>query len=153
VSLISRLSTLSTVSNGDMATVSAQQQSSLTSSRSSSVVNGNPSHGHNHPNHMNGHHASTQSDAQNSTAAHANGAAASTLKKAGFKAKKATPDPSEVPKLLAAKISQLESDQAGEKEEEAEIGKHTLIGLFEVMDVCCEDLVRPYDALPGHPSP
>ncbi|KAI9775313.1 MAG: hypothetical protein M1839_001297 [Geoglossum umbratile] len=106
-----------------MATVSAQQQSSLTSSRSSSVVNGNPSHGHNHPNHMNGHHASTQSDAQNSTAGHANGAAASTLKKAGFKAKKATPDPSEVPKLLAAKISQLESDQAGEKEEEAEIDR------------------------------
>ncbi|KAI9767594.1 MAG: hypothetical protein M1840_005631 [Geoglossum simile] len=106
-----------------MATVSTQQQSSLTSSRSSSVVNGNPNHGHNHPSHMNGHHALTQSDAQSSNAAHASGTTASGLKKCGFKAKKATTDPSEVPKLLAAKISQLESDQAGEKEEEAEIDR------------------------------
>src|SRR5579862_5262341 len=100
-----------------MATVSAQQQANLTGSRSSSVVNGNPNHGHNHPNHMNGHHAQTQADAQGSNTAHANGTAAPALKKSGFKAKKATTDPSEVPKLLAAKISQLESDQAGEKEE------------------------------------
>lgn len=44
---------------------------------------------------------------------------ASSLKKA--KNKKAT-DPLETSKLLAAKISQLESDKAGEKDQEAEIG-------------------------------
>lgn len=35
---------------------------------------------------------------------------------------KKTVDPAETKKLLAAKISQLESDKAGELEEEAEIG-------------------------------
>ena len=38
------------------------------------------------------------------------------------KGRKAT-DPAEVGKLLAAKIGQLESDAAGEKSEEAEIGE------------------------------
>jgi hypothetical protein len=37
------------------------------------------------------------------------------------KQKKAT-DPTEASKLIAAKISQLELDQAGEKDQEAEIG-------------------------------
>ena len=37
------------------------------------------------------------------------------------KAKKAA-DPNETSKLLAAKISQLEQDAAGEKDQEAEIG-------------------------------
>lgn len=37
-------------------------------------------------------------------------------------ASKKAADPSETSKLLAAKISQLESDQAGEKDQEAEIG-------------------------------
>lgn len=37
------------------------------------------------------------------------------------KAKKAT-DPNEASKLIAAKISQLELDAAGEKDQEAEIG-------------------------------
>lgn len=37
------------------------------------------------------------------------------------KAKK-VPDPTETSKLLAAKISQLEQDAAGEKDQEAEIG-------------------------------
>ena len=41
--------------------------------------------------------------------------------KKGSKSKKAT-DPSETGKLLAAKINQLESDAAGEKDQEAEIG-------------------------------
>jgi hypothetical protein len=89
---------------------------------------------------MNGHHALTQSDAQSSNTAHANGTATPALKKSGFKAKKATADPSEVPKLLAAKISQLESDQAGEKEEEAEIGKYNAVVLSEPVDVCCEGI-------------
>lgn len=35
---------------------------------------------------------------------------------------KKTADPSETSKLLAAKISQLEQDAAGEKDQEAEIG-------------------------------
>jgi hypothetical protein len=46
-------------------------------------------------------------------------AAAAASKKA--KAKKAT-DPTEASKLIAAKISQLELDAAGDKEQEAEIG-------------------------------
>lgn len=35
---------------------------------------------------------------------------------------KKAPDPTEASKLIAAKISQLELDQAGEKDQEAEIG-------------------------------
>jgi hypothetical protein len=35
---------------------------------------------------------------------------------------KKTADPNETSKLLAAKISQLEQDAAGEKDQEAEIG-------------------------------
>lgn len=42
------------------------------------------------------------------------------------KQKKMT-DPNETSKMLAAKIAQLESDAAGEKDQEAEIG---LFGLF-----------------------
>lgn len=44
-----------------------------------------------------------------------------TMGKKNNKGKKAT-DPSETSKLLAAKISQLEQDAVGEKEQEAEIG-------------------------------
>lgn len=43
------------------------------------------------------------------------------------KAKK-TADPSETSKLLAAKISQLEQDAAGEKDQEIEIGMHLIKG-------------------------
>ena len=136
-----------------MATVSAQQQSSITSSRSSSVVNGNSSHGQSHTDHVNGHHASTQSDAQSSNGAHANGTTTSAPKKAGNKAKKAVTDPSEVPKLLAAKISQLESDQAGEKEEEAEIGKYALEGLYpKFWSFAVGFLIRPNEEFLGLPS-
>ena len=42
------------------------------------------------------------------------------------KGKKAT-DPNETSKLLAAKISQLEQDAAGEKDQEAEIGTFQLL--------------------------
>ncbi len=62
--------------------------------------------GHTH-HHNDGNHPSTQA------------AASSAGKKA--KAKKA-PDPNEASKLIAAKISQLELDAAGEKDQEAEIG-------------------------------
>ena len=46
------------------------------------------------------------------------------------KTKKAT-DPLETSKLLAAKISQLESDKAGEKDQEAEIGERRPMTLCE----------------------
>lgn len=39
-------------------------------------------------------------------------------------------DPNETSKLLAAKISQLEQDAAGEKDQEAEIGVHLISPLF-----------------------
>lgn len=42
------------------------------------------------------------------------------------KGKKAA-DPNETSKLLAAKISQLEQDAAGEKDQEAEIGALSLV--------------------------
>jgi hypothetical protein len=129
-----------------MATVSAQQQSSLTSSRSSSVVHWNsvPSH----VNHTSSHHASTQPDSQSSNGAHVNGASTSAPKKAGNKAKKVTTDPSEVPKLLAAKISQLESDQAGEKEEEAEIGEYALeVACLKFWSFAVGSLMRSIETL------
>lgn len=47
--------------------------------------------------------------------------ASTTMSKKG-KGKK-TSDPNETSKLLAAKISQLEQDAAGEKDQEAEIGR------------------------------
>jgi G3E family GTPase len=62
---------------------------------------------HHHHHHHHHHHADTN-------------AKAPTSKKP---AAKKPADPSETSKLLAAKISQLESDRAGEKDLEAEIGK------------------------------
>lgn len=44
---------------------------------------------------------------------------------------KKTPDASETSKLLAAKISQLELDKAGEKDQEAEIGGYMNISSSE----------------------
>lgn len=71
---------------------------------------------HSHPEsaYTNGHHHHHPHDAG---AMHS---AANTAKKLG-KQKKAT-DPNEASNLIAAKISQLESDAAGDKEQEAEIG-------------------------------
>lgn len=91
----------------NMAAVAAQPQALPTSSRSSSVVNGTSAAGY-----TNGHGDLMESQG------HA--PIAPSNKKA--KAKKAA-DPNETSKLLAAKISQLESDAAGEKDQEAEIGK------------------------------
>jgi hypothetical protein len=62
----------------------------------------------------NGHHHHHQDSANTPT-----NSAASMQKKT--KAKKMT-DPNEASKLIAAKISQLELDAAGEKDQEAEIG-------------------------------
>jgi hypothetical protein len=63
--------------------------------------------GHHHHHHHDGGSASAHSTSANIS------------KKA--KPKKAT-DPNEASKLIAAKISQLELDAAGEKDQEAEIG-------------------------------
>lgn len=64
----------------------------------------------------NGHHHSHQDGSNN----HGSAGASTTAKKA--KSKKAT-DPNEASKLIAAKISQLEIDAAGEKDQEVEIGR------------------------------
>lgn len=56
-------------------------------------------------------------------------AAPNNSKKAGGKAKKGH-DSNEMPKLLAQRISQLEHDAAGEKDQEAEIGASSLLSLY-----------------------
>lgn len=64
-------------------------------------------------------------------AASAGAASVNAKSAAGKKSKtRKAADPSETEKLLAAKISQLEHDAAGEKDQEQEIGKSelTLIG-------------------------
>jgi hypothetical protein len=66
---------------------------------------------------MNGHHHHHHDFAAQQTGS------ANNSKKG--KQKKAT-DPNEASNLIAAKISQLELDAAGDKEQEAEIGRSTL---------------------------
>ncbi|SLM34518.1 taxilin alpha [Lasallia pustulata] len=94
-----------------MAGVTSQPPTAPTSSRSSSVVNGNTA-----LDYINGH--AGLSDSPASTATQPIAPAAPAAKKS--KGKKAA-DPSETGKLLAAKINQLELDAAGEKDQEAEI--------------------------------
>lgn len=95
-----------------MAAAAAHPQTAPTSSRSSSVVNGASTVGY-----TNGHGELPDSPA--SIGAQPPGPTAPGIRKA--KSKKVA-DPNETSKLLAAKISQLESDAAGEKDQEAEIG-------------------------------
>jgi hypothetical protein len=60
------------------------------------------------------------------------GGSANASKKSKPKSK--TTDPNEASKLIAAKISQLELDAAGEKDQEAEIGAwFNQLSLVEVM--------------------
>src|SRR5437773_12320521 len=73
---------------------------------------------HSHPRLVNGHSDPPESLVPSVTPQSA--MASSTMAKKS-KGKKAA-DPSETSKLLAAKISQLEQDAAGEKDQEAEIG-------------------------------
>ena len=89
--------------------MAAQDSQSLptASSRSSPAANSTLDHAQNH-----------QHDA---IAASNNAVAPVPTKKSGKNKKVA--DPNETGKLLAAKISQLELDAAGEKDQEAEIGK------------------------------
>ena len=91
-----------------MAGVVPQPRTASTSSRSSSVVNGNSN-----LDYINGHAGLPESPS-------ANLAPVAPAPKKG-KGKKAA-DPNETGKLLAAKINQLELDAAGEKDQEAEIG-------------------------------
>ena len=86
------------------------------------------SHHHPEPAYTNGHHHHH----------HDSGMPSNAMKKG--KQKKAT-DPNEASKLIAAKISQLELDAAGDKEQEAEIGGYNPFALadsirFGVLESC-----------------
>lgn len=93
-----------------MASIAAQNSTSSTSARPS--PNGN----------INSEYVNGQGNLPEAPAATA-GPAPSTNKKG--KSKKAA-DPNETSKLLAAKINQLEHDAAGEKDQEAEIGRYSV---------------------------
>jgi hypothetical protein len=82
--------------------------SSVPASRASSIA---ANHTHPESSYVNGHHHHHHD---------VGGAQSGSAAKKG-KQKKAT-DPNEASKLIAAKISQLELDAAGEKDQEAEIG-------------------------------
>ena len=98
-----------------MAALASQPPTAPTSSRSSSVVNGNAA-----LDYINGHGGLPDSPASNIAPS---AAPAPPISKKG-KGKKAA-DPNETGKLLAAKINQLELDAAGEKDQELEIGVYT----------------------------
>src|ERR1700722_14363118 len=97
-----------------MSTANPLQTSAPASTRASLTANGASGHLHNDAAFTNGHHHHHEGG---STPTH--GGSANASKKT--KAKKAT-DPNEASKLIAAKISQLELDAAGEKDQEVEIG-------------------------------
>jgi hypothetical protein len=81
----------------------------------SNNMNGAGSHSHSDATSNNGHHHHNH---EGSGPANQAG-----LSNASKKAKpRKTADPNEASKLIAAKISQLELDAAGEKDQEAEIG-------------------------------
>lgn len=99
-----------------MSTASAPQTSASAASRTASAVNGVPVHSHNDPSYTNGHshqHHHHHEPPQQQPAL-------TGVSKKGKNRKAA--DPNEASKLIAAKISQLESDAAGEKDQEVEIG-------------------------------
>jgi hypothetical protein len=109
------------------------------SSRTPSSIPAN----HTHPEFTNGHHHHHHDVGAQSGSA---------MGKKG-KQKKAT-DPTEASNLIAAKISQLESDAAGDKEQEAEIG--WLRRLNSCVCAVCErsaehETVRSYSACPALP--
>lgn len=51
-------------------------------------------------------------------------------------------DPNETSKLLAAKISQLEQDAAGEKDQEAEIGAYSHLPERQLLRCCLLDMAH-----------
>jgi len=93
-----------------MSTAANPNHSSIATNSRAAGTSGN--HTHAEPAYTNGH--------QHHHHHHDVGGAPSNSVKKG-KQKKAT-DPNEASKLIAAKISQLELDAAGDKEQEAEIG-------------------------------
>ena len=89
--------------------------------------------------HVNGHRVSTDASAATPNQS------AQTSKKS--KSKKA-PDANEVEKALAAKISQLELDAAGEKDQELEIGGFSSsVGTRESILGCMKELDLPQDMI------
>ena len=98
---------LRTIHMSGMAATTSQSLTASVSSRSSPAVNGSASFDY-----VNGHGDMPDSPGSNVTPAPA----------PVRKMKKKTTDPNETSKLLAAKINQLELDQAGDKEQELEIG-------------------------------
>jgi hypothetical protein len=105
-----------------MSTANPLQTAAPANSRASNATNGGGSHHHIDSTVTNGHHPHHESAGLTS------GPGTSASKKA--KNRKAT-DPNEASKLIAAKISQLELDAAGEKDQEAEIG------MYELSSQCC----------------
>lgn len=99
--------------------------------RSSSLSAGGHLHGD--ASAVNGHHSHVH---DHSTAP--NSAGLSNASKKG-KMKKTT-DPNEASKLIAAKISQLELDAAGEKDQEAEIGASSYLHRYAVARPTMHDL-------------
>jgi hypothetical protein len=106
-----------------MSTANPLQTAAPANSRVSNTANGGASHHHNDSTATNGHHHH-----HHEGTGPAPGSGTSASKKA--KNKKAT-DPNEASKLIAAKISQLELDAAGEKDQEAEIGACKLYFQFQ----------------------
>lgn len=98
-----------------MSTANQVSTSATATSRASHTVNGVAGQLHGDAVYTNGHHHHHHEAVMNPVPT----ISSSTAKKG--KAKKAT-DPNEASKLIAAKISQLELDAAGEKDQEAEIG-------------------------------
>jgi hypothetical protein len=103
-----------------MSTANPLQTSAPATSRASSTSHGAGSHLHHDAALTNGHHHHHHHEGGG---APTHGGSANASKKSKPKSK--ATDPNEASKLIAAKISQLELDAAGEKDQEAEIGAWT----------------------------
>jgi hypothetical protein len=97
-----------------------------TSNRVPSAVNAGPESSQAVGAYANGHNDTFHSDVNSNHGSHPPPPPPPAgSKKSGGKNKKPL-DPSEVQNLVASKISQLETDKAGEREEEAEIGAYAV---------------------------
>jgi hypothetical protein len=103
-----------------MSTANPLQTSAPATTRASLTAHGAGSHIHHDSALGNGHHHHHHHEG-GGAAMH--GGSANISKKSKPKSK--ATDPNEASKLIAAKISQLELDAAGEKDQEAEIGAWT----------------------------
>jgi hypothetical protein len=102
-----------------MSTANPLQTSAPATTRASSTSHGAGGHLHHDAALTNGHHHHHHEGGGAPT----HGGSANASKKSKPKSK--ATDPNEASKLIAAKISQLELDAAGEKDQEAEIGAWT----------------------------